>query len=338
VLVVALSVGVLSLAPSEVHATAVDTAAAPRKLGLVSAYRALAMMPLSSLGSTEEASQAIERVLVGEFKKLLGDRLIAPNELLSRGDVARGAFLECEGLVVCLVEVIGGLGWDAFVVGNIAGLGNDQVINLKLIDVRTGGEVRRASEPVSGDETQLIAKMRKAAVTLLAPELLVGTLDVRCPQANVRILVDGVLAGTTPLAGSRIEVPVGRHAIEANGEGLVPFSKLVDVQYDESVTLSIELPSNALYVGGSALFRQQWWTWALAGTGGLVTGVGGYFNYLQTTTVDRIERRAKAGTLTQEHADLFDEEKANWRRALTFYGVGGTMLLSVGVLYLVDLL
>ena len=112
--------------------------------------------------------------MVGEFQKLLGDKIVPPDEVMNSGNAARDAFIACDGVVACLVEAVGGLGWDAFVVGNIAGLRYDRVINLKLYDVRTGGEVRRASDKASGAEKQLITNMRTAAVTLLAPELLVG--------------------------------------------------------------------------------------------------------------------------------------------------------------------
>jgi len=326
-------------ATTQIDAVAVETDGADAKsLGLVSAYRNVAMMPLSSLGSTGDVLQAIERVLVGEVGKLLGGRLIKPEDLPQAGDPARVGFLECDGVVGCLVEVVGGLGWDAFVVGNIAGLGGDRVLNIKLIDVRTGGEVRRASAEVTGEETELIKQMRRAAVTLLAPDLLVGTLDLQCPQPEVEILIDGKLAGTTPMKNTKVEVPVGRHAVEAKGEGLVPFSTLVDVAYGEMAKVNIALPRNTVFVGGETPFRSRWWTWAIASAGVIAVGLGGYFNYLQADTVRKIESRAKKGTLTSERADLYDESESHWSRARVFYGVGGALLGGVTVLFTIDLL
>lgn len=310
----------------------------PVKLDLVSAYQVVAMMPLSSLGSTDEVAQAIERVLVGEFKKLLGAKLITPEDLLARGQDADDAFMECGGVVVCLVEVVGGLGWDAFVVGNIAGLGNDRVINIKLIDVRTGGEVRRASEKASGDERQLIGNMRRAAVTLLAPELLVGTVSLVCPQEGVEITVNGQSVGVTPLANPRIEIPVGRHAIEANGDGLVPFSTLVDIAYGENKKVEIKLPRNTIFVGGDTPFRSRWWPWTIAGAGVLIAGMGGVFNFMQADTVAKIENRAQSHTLTVEHAnDLFRQEEELWTTAIVLYIAGAVVITGVLVLFGVDL-
>lgn len=319
-------------ATTEIEAAPATHAPAPTKIGLVSAYRQVAMMPLSSLGSTDEVATAIERVLIAEITNLVGDRLITPSMLLERGKDARDAFLDCESVVVCLVEVIGGLGWDAFIVGNIAGLGDDLIINLKLIDVRTGGEVRRASESTTGEESALISKMRRAAVTLLAPEMLVGIVDLQCSQSDVQIVIDGQVIGTTPLKNTRVELPVGRHAIEANGDGLVPFSNMIDIAYGETKTIEIELPSNTLFIGGSTPFRSRWWTWTLAGAGVLTAGLGGLFNGLQANTVGRINARASAGTLTIEHRDLYQEEALFWYTALSFYIAGAALLTTVTAL------
>ncbi len=302
----------------------------------ISDYRKIAMMPLSSLGSTDEAVRAIERVLLGELEKLLGARLVKPSELLTQGREVKVGLKSCEGKVVCLIEVVGGMGWDAFIVGNVAGLGEGRVINLKLFDVRSAGEVRRSSESASGDETTLIANMRKAAVELLAPELFLGAIEVQALQPGVNIVVDGRLVGTTPLASNRVDVAVGRHALEATGDGLVPFSDFVEVRYGEVVPVAIQLPQNTVFVGGDTPFRNRWWTWTLAGTGLVATGLGAYFNYLQSDAVRQIEQRAKDGRLGADQQDLYDQEQAQWQRALVFYGIGGTLLGGVGVLWVVD--
>src|SRR5690349_3317175 len=124
---------------------AVPAETAKPKLGFVSGYQRVAMMPLTSLGSTDEVVQAIEKVLAAEMQHVLKERLVTPDRLPKAGAAAAEGFSECEGVVTCLVEVFGGLGWDAFVVGNVAGLGDDRIIILKLFDVRSGSEVRRAT-------------------------------------------------------------------------------------------------------------------------------------------------------------------------------------------------
>ena len=304
---------------------------------MLAGYHKIAMMPLSSLGSTEDAARSIQRVLDGEVQKLLTNRLVSPSVLQGQGPHVKAALDTCQGLIDCLVEVFGGLGWDAFIVGNVAGIGEGRVINLKLIDVRSAKELRRASEKASGEEKQLIANIRRAAVELLAPELFVGKLEINAAQPNVNIVIDGQLAGRTPLADATIPLTVGRHAIEANGEGLVPFTSFVDIAYGESVPVKIDLPANSLFIGGRAPFRSRWWTWVAASVGVVGLGVGTVFNVLQVQNVHDINQQAKNHQLGAGTADLYSQSKANWSRAAGFYIGGGVVLGTVGILYTIDL-
>lgn len=314
-----------------------DLRAAPAELTLPRSYEVVALMPLSSLGSTGEVVEAIERVLTGEMRKVLGKRLVAPEELRKKGAAAGEAFMQCEGMVVCLVEVMGGLGWDGFVVGNIAGLGDDTVIHLKLIDVRTGQEARRATANISADEQSLIAEMRRAAVTLVAPELLVGTVVLDCKQSDVEILIDGQLLGRTPLVSPRVKVPVGRHAIEASGEGLVPFSTFIEVAYGEIIPVEIVLPTNTIFVGGNTPFRSRWWTWTLFGVGVVAGGVGGLFNYLHVDAVNQINALAQANQLTIDRMQLYRDADQHFMMAMGFYIGGAVIVATVATLLGIDL-
>ncbi len=302
-------------------------------------YRTVALMPLTSMGSSDAALDAVQRVLLAEVQKLLAGRLISPHDLLNQDPTTQAAFASCEGMVACLVEVVGGLGWDAFVVGNVAGIGSDRIIKLKLIDVRTGQEMKRSSEKVYDDEAALIRSMRKAAVELLAPERFVGTLELVALQPGVQILVDGALLGTTPLANSRTDVRVGLHAVEATGEGLVPFTTMVELTYGESKTVTVNLAQSSAFVGGDTPYRHRWWVWGAAGGGVVSTLLGGYFNYLHLDAVDRIESKARAHALTSDNGpDLYHDQQAHWRRAVVFYSVGGILLLGTGVLLSLDFL
>lgn len=298
----------------------------------------IAMMPLSSLGSTDQSVQAIERVLVGELSNLLGEKLVPPSQIDKQPAHIKRALTVCDGSLDCLVEIFGGLGWDGLLVGTIAGLANDRVINLKLVDLRTGHEAKQVSEAASGTENELIVNMRKAAVQLVAPELYTGTLQIHATQPNIEISVDGERVGSTPLVDPNIAVPVGRRAVEANGPGLVPFSTMIEIAYGEKKPLTILLPDNTVFVGGTTPYYARWWTWALAGAGIAAVGLGGYFNKLQHDNVSRIEKRAANTRLTAEDTDLYKDSKNNWTRALIFYGAGGAMLGTVGAFVVFDFL
>jgi len=299
-------------------------------------YSQVAVMPISSLGSTDEAVLAVERVLWGEFTRLLGKRLVLPAELAKRGGRLDGDVKRCDNGLDCLVDVFGAYGFGAFVVGNLIGLGADRVINLKVLDVKTGRELGRVSEKASGAERELISQMRRAAVLLLAPEQLIGTVEVHATQPEINILIDGQLYGTTPLASPRLTVTAGRHAVEANGEGRVPFSAMIDVAYGEVVSLTIDLPANTVFVGGRAPYRSRWWTWATAVVGAACLGTSGVFYYQHTRTAAQISDAATAGTLDARQVGL----RAQWQNRLTlargFGGVGVGLSGAVGVLLTLD--
>ncbi len=314
--------------------TATLPQAATSQTTILPQYRQVAIMPLSSLGSTDEAVAAIERVLHGELEKLIGERLIDADELRTRYPEVNAQLSQCDELLDCYQEVFGAYGWGAFIVGNIAGLGDDRVINIKLIDVRTGKEVRRAAEKANGDERQLISRMRKAAVGVLAPELFVGSLKVSATQPGVQVLVDGKLVGTVPLASPTLALAAGRHAVEARGDGLVPFSSMVDIAYGETASLTILLPENSAFVGGDTPFRARWWPWTIAAAGAVAAGVGGVFNYLHYKAARDFEKDHNS----PDDVKALRQEKQNWRTATYFYGAGGGLVGGVGVLFVVDLL
>jgi hypothetical protein len=322
---------------TSVSATPVD-AATPTDTSILPRFPRIAIMPLSSLGSTDEAVQAIERVLHGELRKLIGGRLVTASEI-GRSDAKIPAELErCEGVLDCLLEVCGAYGWRAFIVGNVTGLGDDRAINLKLVDIGAGKEIRHASQNASGDEGLLIKEMRKAAVTLLAPELLVGTLEIHAEQPGLQIVIDGQLAGTTPLARPLIPLGVGSHAIEASGKGLVTLSKMVDIEYDETVPLTISLPANAVFVGGNTPFRARWWPWVITAVGVAGVATGGYFydQHIQAAnTMSNLYRDGKINyTVGAEH----DRWSNDLKLARIFGAAGGALILTTGTLFVIDLL
>jgi hypothetical protein len=311
-------------------------AGAPASAAAPPSYDQVVMMPLSSLGSTDDAAEAIQRVLVAEIGAILGDRLIPPETLARASSEIREGLTACDGVVECLVELVGGAGWDAFIVGNVAGLGEDRAINLKLIDVRLGREVRRTAEKASGDEARLIVQMRKAAVELVAPGKFAGALELVARQEGVAIVIDGTPAGVTPLATTRLELTAGRHALEAKREGYVPFSTMVEIAYGEVKQVTIDLPLSTAFVGGETPYRYRWWTWAMAGAGVLGVGLGVYFNTLHIDGVESLERRNETG-LSANDADTLEEARGHRKRSLIFYGVGGAFLLGTAALWSLDL-
>lgn len=299
--------------------------------------REILLGPLSSFGSTGEAVEAIERVYVSEFEKLLGPQLRTTDELSALGPAVAEAVADCGATPPCLLEVAAAVGFDSVITGNLTGLGDERVIDLRHLSAVSGEELGRQSVQASGDERELIVQIRGAAVKLLAPERYVGTVAFDVKQTGVRVVVDGQLVGITPLPRAQLDLRVGRHAIEASGEGLVPFSEMVEVRYGELRSVTIDLPQNTVFVGGDTPYYARWWTWAIAGAGATGLGLGGYFGYLHQDTVAEIEDRVGAGTLTGEDAFLYQDQDEQRRRALIFYGVGGALTLTAATLLSLDL-
>ncbi|MEM6532024.1 MAG: PEGA domain-containing protein [Myxococcota bacterium] len=293
---------------------------------------------LSSLGSTEEAVSATQRVLNAEFAKLLGDRFRTLDDLRRMDPEISAAVDECAGAPSCVLEVVSAVGWDSLLLGNLAGLGDERVINLRHLSARTGKTLGSQAVQASGDERELIVQIRGAAVQLLAPERYVGTVRFDVPAPGIQVIVDGDLLGSSPLAKPTVELSVGRHAVEASGEGRVPFSEMVEVRYGEVRTITIDLPPNTLFVGGETPYYARWWTWTLAGAGVAGLGLGGYFAYLQRDAVSDIEGRASMGTLTGDDAALFQDADDQRQRSLVFYGIGSALSLTAATLVALDFL
>ncbi len=299
--------------------------------------RVILLGPLGSFGSTGEAVEAIQRVYISEFEKLLGEQLRTPADLAAIDGTVAEAVDGCGSTPPCLLEVAAAFGLDSVITGNLTGLGDDRVIDLRHLSAVNGKELGRQSVQASGNERELIIKIRGAAVQLLAPERYIGTVAFDVKQTGVRVVVDGQLVGTTPLPRGELDLRVGRHAIEASGEGLVPFSEMVDVRYGELRSVTIDLPPNTVFVGGDTPYYARWWTWAIAGAGATSLGLGGYFSYLQNDTVSEIENRVDAGSLTGEDAFLYQDQDEQRQRALIFYGIGGALTLTTATLLSLDL-
>jgi hypothetical protein len=293
----------------------------------------MGMQPLTSLGLSDEVVRPIEDVLVGEMRKLLGDRLVP---IRSNTDaVAR--FSRCGGVLACLVDEARNIGWHQMVIGNVAGLGDERVVLLKLVDVDRGHSVRRALSPATGDSGELVQKMRATAVQLVAPERYVGSIRLRAPQHGVRIIVDGEPVGVGPLH-SVVEVTVGRHAIEAAGDGLVPLATVAVVTYEGLTPVDIELADSSVFASSSTPFRNRWWTWAMAAVGVASVSAGVYFNVQHLDTSHKIDALVDAGRHDYRAASLHRDQSQQWTAAAILYGSGGALLAGSGLLLTFDFL
>src|SRR5438067_13057429 len=152
----------------------------------------VALLPLRPLGAPPDVVHALEVTLRNELAQLHEARLASAKDVAA----ALKREPECETKVACAAAAAAHAGARQLIMGTTSQLGDSFMVDLKLIDSRTGQELRRATHPVSGAQEALIEKVREAAIHLLAPPRLVGALRVNMPGAEgAQLFLDGKPAG-----------------------------------------------------------------------------------------------------------------------------------------------
>lgn len=252
----------------------------------------LAVMPMDALGMDADRVARLETLFRKEIELLSGAPLPTRRsieELVSKSRMLR----RCGAQDACLAEIGKKLEADLVVSGNVAALGDSYVVDIKVVDVGTGEQVRRIqSDPLRGEPDELIEAVRVAAYRLLAPEELHGSIMVLTNLVGARVSLDGEPAGTTPLAKPIGGLALGEHRLRVAAEGYEPFDEPVRVRFQKTsrvlVTLVIEDDGTnaplALDMPGVAQRRpapERWYqkTWFLVGAGVTAAVLGGYVGY-----------------------------------------------------------
>jgi hypothetical protein len=252
----------------------------------------LAVMPMDALGMDADRVARLETLFRKEIELLSGAPL--PTRRQIEQLVAKSRRLrQCGAADACLAEVGKKLEVDLVVSGNVAALGDSYVVDIKVVDVATGEQIRRIqSDPLRGEPDELIEAVRVAAYRLLAPEALHGSIMVLTNLVGAAVTLDGQQLGTTPLPKPIARLPLGEHRLRVAAEGYEPFEEPVRVRFQKTsrvlVTLVIDDlgPSApmALDMPGVRQPRpapERWYqsTWFLVGAGVTAAVVGGYVGY-----------------------------------------------------------
>src|SRR5262249_20438221 len=181
----------------------------------------------------------------------------------------------CTGEPDCLAAIGRGLRASQIVVGNVGGLGDSYVINMKIVDVHSTKELRRVSEPLHGDPDLLIEEIRVAAYRLVAPEKVRGSLAILSDARGARIFIDGNPVGVTPVVGAISGLQVGDHSLRIAKEGYADFLRPITIRFQKTTQVIVrmeELPG-----AEAAALRQhdvpvepvrfygRWWFYAIVG-------------------------------------------------------------------------
>src|SRR2546422_1915005 len=242
----------------------------------------VALLPLRPLGAPPDVVHALEVTLGNELSHLQEARLLPAKDIAE----ALKREPDCEARIACAAAAASHAGARQMIVGTTSQLGDAFMIDLKLLDTRTGQELRRATHPVSGSQDGLIELVREAAVQLLAPARFVGSLRVEVPgAAGALLFVDGKPSGTLPLAQPLEGLTPGQHVVRVKDKSRetstfveVRFGRMTDATLDLGAAPVVAVPAAALPEIVAAVPRKPGWVRpaAIAALGaGIASGVIG---------------------------------------------------------------
>jgi hypothetical protein len=196
----------------------------------------VALMPLRPLGVPADVVRALEVTLRNELSQLPEARMVPEKEILAQLNREPG----CDAHVACAAGAALKAGARELILGTASQLGDAFIVDLRLLDARSAGELRRSTHPVSGSQDALIETLREAAVQLLAPARFVGSLRVNCDVPGALVFVDGKQVGVAPLPGPIEGLSPGQHTLRVVDKSR-ELSTFVEVRYGKEVEARIEL-------------------------------------------------------------------------------------------------
>ncbi len=237
----------------------------------------LAIFRIDPLGVNPQIVTRLEGLLRLELSRLAYATI--PRSAEIRSLVRRNPELQdCTGELGCLITVGKLLNVERVISGNVGGLGESYVVNLKIIDVQEGRELRRIQEPISGDPNQLIEAVRVAAYGLVAPERLRGAITVLADQPQAQVILDGRPVGKTPLATLH-GLKVGKHYLRVTKAEYKDVEETVQVRFQKVAQVMVkleppqEIPSKPTPKPARPYpWYTRWWFWTIVGVA--ATGVG----------------------------------------------------------------
>jgi hypothetical protein len=187
---------------------------------------------------------------------------------------------DCTGEVGCLIRLGKLLGVEQVISGNVGGLADSFVVNLKIVDVGSQKEIRRIQEPISGRPDELIEAVRVAAYGLVAPERLRGALVVLADQPGAAVYLNGEPVGKTPLPAIH-GLRVGSYVLRVSKDGYADVIESVQVRFQKTAQVVVRMQTPLKKAGSAsappvvrtAPWYARWWFWTVVGVVAAGTGV-----------------------------------------------------------------
>lgn len=248
--------------------------------GAARATETYALFRLDPLGIAPEIVDQLQHILRVELQRVVGHEL--PSERAVNDAVAQNPRLAaCTADPACLAPLARVLKVSRVVAGNVGGLADAYVVNLKLVD-DGGRELRRVTATLTGSPEELIDEIRVAAYRLVAPERLVGSIAILSDVPKATVTLDGVVVGQTPLPAPLDHLPTGVHKLAVEREGFTPFAEDVPVRFEK--TTQVVVRQNAMSPAARRAERRRrgaqelpiytrWWFWGAMAVSAAVTGI-----------------------------------------------------------------
>jgi hypothetical protein len=216
----------------------------------------IAVWRFDALGIEPEIVQRLETLFRMELGRL--DRMPQP----TRRDIERtvtAAEQNCTGEEKCLSAIGKRLQVDYVVTGTVGSLGDNYVLNIKVVDVATGKSQRIQSDPLKGSPDELIEGVRVAAYRLLAPQQIHGALQIQTDLVGAQVTLDGKAIGKTPLPNNGVlaKLPLGKHKLRVEAKGYDAFESDVDVNFQKVSPVVVRLLQSNETVGTGRVITKE---------------------------------------------------------------------------------
>jgi hypothetical protein len=184
------------------------------------------------------ADDLIERI-AAEVARRGGMEIAGKEEFRARlGVTEERRAVSCLAEMPCLSRVGTELGVTRILAATIGRRGGDYLLALNLIDLASARTEGRVFKQVTGGIPALIREAKDAIRKVFIPVPEPGALRVSSSVPGVRIYLDDVFIGTTPL--EKTDIPAGSHRLRAEREGRRGFRRRVEVPAGAALELAIE--------------------------------------------------------------------------------------------------
>lgn len=202
----------------------------------------VAVLEIGALGLSSGMKKNIERLLYNSIATIGGVTVIPPIDVeMALQNPKNRAVRDCGGGPECAVRAGRLVRADRVVFGTVSSIGENFALNLRVMDVGSGAELKREQSTLSGNRNLLIPELRLAAYRLVAPESIRGSLLIEVDVAGAVVEIDGKNVGTTPLAGPIEGLKPGAHTVVVRREGYSEFQKEITIRPFETPKLKLEL-------------------------------------------------------------------------------------------------